>query len=207
MSGWRNANPFIADVEVSIKNTAVNAWPAIGVRAGNFTPGDDVGEIKGVAYINRFNNNGSCQVVTDPSKPPPPSVAINVTAPDWNLGELPRGDGTKTFASPAGQLCFTYSGTAVGRSKFVINAGNANGVVSNRYLLRNLTDVSQTVPYSMTLDSGTSTLSLPNSNGTALSLSDSGKTCFTPTFKTTVDPSVKAGNYNDVLTFTVVTKS
>ena len=130
-----------------------------------------------------------------------------MAAPDWDLGELPEGNGEKIFPSSSDQLCFTYSGTAVSGKQFVINAGSANGVVNNRYRLKNLKDATQLIPYSLTLDSGTSNVSLPNASNKALPLNSSGRTCFVPTFKTTVDPTVKSGNYSDVLTFTVVTKS
>ncbi|RQS09811.1 hypothetical protein DIE07_15280 [Burkholderia sp. Bp9002] len=119
---------------------------------------------------------------------------------------MPRGNGVKTFSNNAEQLCFTYLGPDVSSSTFVINAGSANGVVNHRYRLRNLNDASQFVPYTVTLDSGSSKLILPNLNNSALSLDNSGKTCFVPTFNTTVDSLVDDGDYDDVLTFTVVTK-
>ncbi|TDA48961.1 hypothetical protein EVG18_02480 [Burkholderia pyrrocinia] len=120
---------------------------------------------------------------------------------------MQEGDSTKTFSNSSEKLCVSYSGAAIRGKNFIINASNANGVASNRYRLKNLKDASQLVPYSLTLDSGTSNVSLPNASKTSLPLDSSGKTCFVPTFKTTVDPTVKSGDYSDVLTFTVVTKS
>ncbi|MGT0249212.1 hypothetical protein [Burkholderia pyrrocinia] len=203
---WGTTAAFSADVEVILDNNYIKDWPAIGIRAGHDTTSADVAEVKGAAYITPFSDGSTCQVV-DPMVPPPASIAIKVTAPDWNLGELPRGDGTKTFVNSAEQLCFTYTGTAVSGRTFVVNASNANGVVNNRYLLKNLTDASQKVPYSVTLNSGTGAVTLPNRDNTGISFSTSGKTCFVPTFKTSVGNLVKEGNYSDVLTFTVVTKS
>ncbi|WP_334043178.1 hypothetical protein [Burkholderia ambifaria] len=133
-------------------------------------------------------------------------IAIDMTAPDWSLGDLAQGDSEKTFTDAASQLCFSYSGSAVNGKRFIINASNANGVVANRYRLKNVNDASQFVPYSITLNGGTSTLSLPNNANMAIPLGSSGKTCFVPTFKTTVDSGVKDGDYNDVLTFTVITQ-
>ncbi|PQP16281.1 hypothetical protein C5615_20045 [Burkholderia cepacia] len=201
---WLFKTEATADVEVVLDNKYFRDWPAVSIRAGNYTSRDDVGEITGAAYVGP-GTNGTCQVV-DPVKPPPPPISINVTAPNWNLGELPRGDGEKSFTNSTDRLCFAYSGAAVNGRKFVINASSANGVVNNRYLLKNLTDASQTVPYSLRL-SGTNTVSLPNAGNTAISFDATGTTCFVPTFKTSVDRLVKDGNYNDVLTFTVVTKS
>ncbi|WP_338640809.1 hypothetical protein [Burkholderia pyrrocinia] len=204
-SPWSIADPFSANVNILLNNNYVSDWPAVSVRAGNFTNGDDFVEITGGAYITPYGD-GVCQVV-DPERPPPPSIGINIAVPDWNLGELPRGDGEKIFANSAEQLCFTYVGALVSGRTFVVNASNANGVVNNRYLLKNLTDVSQTVPYSVTLNSSTGAMTLPNSGNISASFSTTGKTCFVPTFKTSVSNLVKEGNYSDVLTFTVVTKS
>ncbi|WP_407971724.1 hypothetical protein ACJ51O_26735 [Burkholderia pyrrocinia] len=202
---WETHAPIIANIDVVLDSDKVRDWPALSIRAGNFTNQNDIAEIKGGAYITPYGD-GVCQVV-DPERPPPASIGIKATVPDWNLGELPRGDGQKTFVNSAEQLCFTYAGQVVSDRTFVINASNANGVANNRYLLKNLTDASQTVPYSVTLNSGTDTVTLPNSGDMAASFSTTGKTCFVPTFKTSVGNLVKEGNYSDVLTFTVVTKS
>lgn len=167
--------------------------------------GADQAEAKGGAYI-ALRSSGGCKVL-DPEKPPPPlSVDLNVTAPDWNLGELPRGEGEKTFTTSTDQLCFAYTGADVHGKSFVINASNANGTAGNRYRLKNLSDSSQLVPYSVTLDSGAAKVTLPNAANTGLSLDGSGRTCFVPTFKTLVDAKLKEGDYSDVLQFSVVTK-
>ncbi|RQR52309.1 hypothetical protein DIE18_32280 [Burkholderia sp. Bp9125] len=205
-SHWMREEAFNANMEILIDNQVVSDWPALSVQAANGTYGDAVGEITGGAYLDRFGTVSNCTVV-DPVLPPPPPIGINMIAPDWNLGELPEGDADKVLSTSADQLCFTYAGAAVSGKAFVINASSANGVVGNRYRLKNVNDASQLVPYSVTLNSGTSSVSLPNVTNTALSLDSSGKTCFVPTFKTTVDPKLKEGDYSDVLTFTVVTKS
>ncbi|MDY7791169.1 hypothetical protein U0E10_25075 [Burkholderia ubonensis] len=195
----------MVNVDVVISNSAVTSWPAVSIRAGIFTSGDDIAEVTGGAYIGRYDG-GICKVI-DPVVPPPPSIGISMTAPDWNLGELPRGNGRKVFSSSSDQLCFSYAGAAVNGKQFIVNASNANGVVSNRYRLRNVSDATQVVPYNLTLDSGSSTVSLPNTSNVPLALNSAGKTCFVPTFTTTVDSTVKEGDYSDVLTFTIVTKS
>ncbi|KWN18126.1 hypothetical protein WT83_11710 [Burkholderia territorii] len=166
-----------------------------------------VAEVTGAAYIARDGRNGNCEVATDPIAPPPLPIQIKVSAPDWNLGDLPRGNATKTFANSADQLCFTYTGTAVGGKLFVINAESANGVINNRYWLKHIEDPTLAVAYKVTLDSGTTRLSLPNASNPALALDSSGKTCFAPTFETSVGWRVKDGDYVDTLTFTVVTKT
>ncbi|MBN3787646.1 hypothetical protein [Burkholderia sp. Ac-20353] len=172
----------------------------------NSTFAGDVEEVKGGVYISRDGVNGSCKVI-DPIVPPTPEIAINVTAPDWNLGELPARNGEKVFSNSADQLCFSYSGAAVSGKNFIINASNVNGQVNNRYRLRSVDDPTQEVPYDIKLDSGARLLNLPNIGNVDLTLDSSGKTCFVPTFRTTVNKMLKPGNYSDVLTFKVITRS
>ncbi|WP_198388269.1 hypothetical protein [Burkholderia ubonensis] len=206
---WNRKEDFTADVELSIDNSVVKDWPAISVRAGNFTDGTiDVGETTGGAYISSVDGGANPCKVIDPTLPPPPpvSISVDVAAPDWNLGELPQGEGKKTLGGSAQQLCFTYSGLDSSQ-RFVINATNANGVTDNRYLLKNASKPTQTVPYSLTLDSGSATFPLPNISSSPVTLNQGNRTCFTPTFMTSVDKAVEEGDYSDVLSFTVVTKS
>lgn len=205
-----------SDFKITINKDAVSEWPGVIVHGAvrQWRPSDINSHLTDVdptgTYIGKSTSSNECELsIKDgplPPKPPPLSLTIDVTTPDWNLGELPRGNGVKTFSNNAEQLCFTYLGPDVSSSTFVINAGSANGVVNHRYRLRNLNDASQFVPYTVTLDSGSSKLILPNLNNSALSLDNSGKTCFVPTFNTTVDSLVDDGDYDDVLTFTVVTK-
>ncbi|WP_175911512.1 MULTISPECIES: hypothetical protein [unclassified Burkholderia] len=204
---WVNTEPFIGVASVRMDNSKIADWPAIGIMAAqSFSDGyPGYYENTGSVYIRVGETGGACTVV-NPNSPQPLDIAVNVTAPDWNLGELPRGESEKSFPEIANQLCFTYSGPKVKGKNFVINASDANGVVANRYRLKNVADASQLIPYDITLDSGTSALSLPNASNAALPFDSSGKTCFVPTFKTTVDAKVKEGDYSDVLTFTVVVK-
>ncbi|KVL37825.1 hypothetical protein WS96_07610 [Burkholderia sp. MSMB1835] len=90
---------------------------------------------------------------------------------------------------------------------FVIDADNANGRNGNRYRLANVSDPTQTISYRVTLDGGTRTLSLPNVGNIASTFTSNGRTCFTPTFETSVDERALDGDYFDVLTFTVTTRS
>ncbi|WP_139192745.1 hypothetical protein [Pseudomonas sp. NFIX28] len=206
-TSWVNKEPFLASVEVTIDNSAITSWPAVAIRAGNYTDEDDVGEAKGAVYISRSGpNNGSCITAADPGSPPPLDLYINVSAPDWNLGELQHGLSDTPLTRADQMLCFSYDGASVKNKKFVIGANSANGVVNNQYRLKHLSDTSQVVPYSLILDSGSTLIKLPGSN-IELPLADSGRSCFSPTFRTEVGKTVKQGDYNDVLTFTVTTKS
>ncbi|MBN3794105.1 hypothetical protein [Burkholderia sp. Ac-20392] len=204
-SQWNIKEPFDANFEILIDDSIVQDWPAISVQAGNFTSAWDVAEITGGAYISRYGADGACEVV-DPIVPPAPTIGIEVTAPDWDLGELPAGNGEKVFSNRADQLCFDYKGAGVNNKRFVINASGVNGQVENRYRLRSLEDPAQEVPYDIKLDSGSNIVNLPNINNAGIALDGSGKTCFVPTFHTTVDKLLEPGDYSDVLTFTVVTK-
>lgn len=210
-SFWLNQSAFSIDILVNVDNAKIKAWPAIGIRAANVTyNASDVGESAGVAYVGKSTKNGICEVISNPANPPAPvDVALNMTAPDWDLGELIRAEETiKTLSAPNDQLCFSYDGSRfVTFQKYIINATNINGLSDNgRYLLKSLEDNSQTVPYSLTLQSPTDSILLPNTKNTVLTLSNSGRTCFTPTFKTLAAKGVKEGTYSDVLTFTVVAK-
>ena len=194
-------------------------WPAIGVRAGNIS-GVRVnntnyieqvfGEAKGLAYISA-DSNGNCTVISNPENPPPPvTPIITMTAPDWDLGELPRGEETAlTLPATKDQLCFSYEGgRGVENQKYLINATNINGLSANgRYLLKSLVDSSQTVPYTLTLANSMDSVLLPNTQNRLFSMDAVGRTCFTPTFRAQPDKAVKAGAYSDILTFTVVAKT
>ncbi|WP_155629703.1 hypothetical protein [Burkholderia territorii] len=205
---WKVRDPFVANVQVILKNSKIADWPGIGIRAVNASAYDQMTlEPSGAAYISRDAVNTPCTILSDPSTPPVLPTVIKVTAPDWNLGELPRGAAKKTFSRVTEQLCFTYTGADVSEKSFIINAGNANGLVSGFYQLKHLSDPSQVVPYTVILDSGSSQLTLPNNSNVARSFDTSGKTCFVPSFWTAVAKDVKDGDYSDVLTFTVFTKS
>ena len=203
---WANSEAFLAAVDVTIKNSNISDWPAIAIRAGNYTSMEDVAEIKGAAYIPRSGpNNGSCIRAADPGSPPPLDIDISVYAPDWNLGELQQGLSDIPLTRANQMLCFIYDAASVASKKFIIGASSANGVVNNQYRLRHLSNTSQVVPYSLILDSGSTLINLPGSNP-ELPLADSGNTCFVPTFRTYVGKTVEEGDYSDVLTFTVTTK-
>ncbi|ALR76426.1 hypothetical protein AO703_08995 [[Enterobacter] lignolyticus] len=216
--GWYYTSAFTAKVEVTVQNKKIADWPAIAIRAGNYTSGDDVAEKTGGAYVGMGNvSNSDCVNLTDPSVSPPPpppplqTLVLTMTAPDWDLGELPRGDSKKTFNGLNELLCFETAGVIgdIKTGRFVIDASNANGRDKNsRYLLRNLADASQTVPYSILLfhaGNGAPTM-LPNDSNISVPFDENPRNCFIPTFSTSVGDGVKGGTYSDVLTFTVVTK-
>lgn len=209
-SPWATSSAVTTTVELQVDNSNIAAWPAVGVRAGNYTNSNDVGESTGLAYLSSTTKGGDCRVLTDASLPPPPvDTTITMTAPDWDLGELLRGEETlKTFNASQDQLCFTYDGSKfITYQKFIINASSENGLSANgRYQLRNLEDSSQTVPYTVALNSGSTLVPLPNTQNALLSLSADGRTCFVPTFRTLAEKWVKGGAYSDVLTFTIVAK-
>ncbi|WP_278647811.1 hypothetical protein [Burkholderia lata] len=206
---WKTKDPYSVRVQVMIDNSEIKNWPGIAIRAGNFTNSDDIAESTGGAYVSNIGSESKCAVLDPSVKPPQPSPAIeiNMAAPDWNLGELPRNDGTKSLSGPADQLCFTYVGKAEAASHtFLIDATSENGIVGGRYQLKNAKKT-QTVPYDLTLDSGSARFNLPNANGDLVKLDKDHKTCFVPTFRTTVDMSVDPDDFSDVLSFTIVTKS
>ncbi|MBU9675396.1 hypothetical protein KTF37_00890 [Burkholderia multivorans] len=214
---WGVTRAFTAQVTVIVDNARIEHWPALSIRAGNYASklapgpipgrhyGFDVAEIKGAAYLARYGGSGSCNLVNPITPPEPPrSVAIDVTAPNWDLGELPRGEGKKSFSSIDDALCFKYSGSAVHGKRFVIDATSAAGTVNGRYRLKNGTD---TIPYTVELSNGAVNIPLPNTGSMTVPLDSTGRSCWMPTFTTDVPADAKAGQYHDVLTFTVVTKT
>ncbi|HEF5785768.1 hypothetical protein WK80_30410 [Burkholderia multivorans] len=204
-SDWGLVGAFTARVTVIVDNAKIEHWPALSIRAGNYLSSNDVAEIKGAAYLARYGGSGSCNLVNPVTPPEPPrSVAIDVTAPNWDLGELPRGEGKKSFSSIDDALCFKYSASAVNGKRFVIDATSAAGTINGRYRLKNGTD---TIPYTVELSNGAVNIPLPNMGGMTVPLDSTGRSCWMPTFTTDVPADAKVGQYHDVLTFTVVTKT
>lgn len=212
---WGVTKAFTARVTVIVDNAKIEHWPALSIRAGNYAsarnidPGSysgyDIAEIKGAAYLARYGGSGSCNLVNPIAPPEPPrSVAIDVTAPNWDLGELTRGEGKKSFSNIDDALCFRYSGSAVSGKRFVIDATSAAGTINGRYRLKNGTD---TIPYTVELSNGAVNIPLPNTGGMTVPLDSGGRSCWMPTFTTNVPADAKVGQYQDVLTFTVVTKT
>lgn len=205
--GWRNNQAFVANASVVFPNSILKSWAAVAIRAGNYTVGNDVGEITGGAYISAGDDTGSCKVVVDPTHPPAPTIAISVNAPDWNLGEIKRGEQNIPFSASKDYLCLQYADAAVASKQFIITASSQNGEMNNQYQLINQNNAAQIIPYQLTLDSGSQQLTMPGATNKRLPLQYGGKTCFMPTFKTFAPNSIKKGDYSDVLTFNIVTKS
>ncbi|WP_141755025.1 hypothetical protein [Burkholderia plantarii] len=202
---WHNANAFSASVEITFRG---EQWRAISVTAGNvgyFLAGF-AQEQTGAAYLYPDSDGTGCEVVS-PIHPPKPPVTIRMSAPDWNLGELPMDHGEKRFTAAADQLCFSYSGLSGDGVDVVVDADSQNGVVDNHYQLKALADPTQVVPYSVALDDGSVEFVLPNRTKSSIRLNSSGRTCFAPRFRTYVRPLLKKGDYTDVLTFTVVSQT
>ena len=210
---WKNSKALVADIQFTVLKSKIASWPAVGVRAGSYTLSSDILNKTGIAYIGpSTDGSNKCTILLQPGSPPPPPAVnpkVTMTAPDWDLGELPRGKDTiLTLPATKDQLCFTYVGsTVIANQKYLINATNTNGLsADNRYLLKSLEDSSQTVPYTLTLANGSDSVLLPNTQSRLFSLDAGGRTCFTPTFRAQPDKAVKGGAYSDILTFTVVAK-
>lgn len=210
-SNWKKPEPYLGTVRLTFKNVSVTQWPAIGVRAGNYTNSNDIADSAGLVYITTSNKNGECKMLVDPSVPPPPDdVLINMEAPDWDLGELVRGGVThKSFSSPQDQLCFTYKGNNfITYQEYVIDASNRNGLsVNGKYQLKHQDAQAPGLPYQLTLNESANNVVLPNPSRRVFKLNNNGKTCFMPTFDVSTDKNAKGGIYSDVLTFTITAKS
>ena len=205
-----------ATIEVQFANYQIDHWPAIALRASFVYSGNSgdgwgnyVWDSSGYVYI--AAGSKGCQTLASPDYPPPAvSPLVTMTAPDWDLGELPRGEETVlTLPATKDQLCFSYEGSRpIANQKYLINATNANGLSADgSYLLKSLEDSLRTVPYTLTLANSTDSVLLPNTQNRLFSLDKGGRTCFAPTFKAYPDKAAKGGAYSDILTFTVVAKT
>jgi hypothetical protein len=207
--GWTIDRSAELTVRIVAKNKDFTQWPGIFVRGANRGQfGTATTEMaNSVGMYLPLNDRQKCIDNVKPPDPPPPlDVQVSMTTPDWNLGDLEIGDKEKSLPKPADQLCMKYDGAALKDQNFVINASNLNGTANGFYRLKHADDTSQLIPYKLKLDNGNTTVTLPN-NGTDLKFSSTGQTCLSPTFRTVVDRNQKPGDYSDVLTFTVVTKS
>ncbi|KTC44206.1 hypothetical protein AO265_32035 [Pseudomonas sp. ABAC61] len=133
-------------------------------------------------------------------------------APDWYLGELNPGEDVRIpFNAQKDQMCFGYKGNNFHNyEEYLIEASNSNGKTpdNSRYLLKHFSDTqAPAVPYYITLNDGSTSLRLPNTDKKIFKLNNNGKFCFMPTFQVTTPRKVKHGNYGDVLTYTIISKS
>ncbi|UDQ80051.1 hypothetical protein LJN55_22020 [Erwinia rhapontici] len=190
---------------ITFNSGGLSAWPAVFIRAGNRMYGTDMADNTGT-YIT-LGGEGTCKSISTPTNPPKPDPIITVTAPDWDLGEIKNGEQVIPFSASSDQLCLRYTDSGVANKQFIINASNQNGMVNNQYQLKGLQDNTQSIPYQLTLDSGSSKIDLPNTSLSALPLLEGGKTCFMPIFRTFAPKGIKKGDYSDVLTFTIATKA
>ncbi|WP_171907275.1 hypothetical protein, partial [Burkholderia plantarii] len=211
--GWINADASTVHITATFSGSARQA---ASVLVGNLNWSNQshrnrylTNEQMGAAYLYPGVQGAGCPVVPPDNPPQPPKAPITLimVAPDWDLGELALQHGEKRFTAINDQLCFSYSDPTVAGINLVIDADSQNGVAEGQYQLKNVDDSTQVVPYSLVLDDGRSEVILPNQGKAALRLNVSSPTCFSPTFKTLVNPRLKPGNYMDVLTFTAVTKT
>lgn len=204
IGAWDNDRAVRTRATVKVKNADLAAWPAVTLRAANYVTGKDMAEISGGAYITAASN-GTCRVVKDPASPPPFDINISLDAPDWDLGEIAPGTQTYPLAAASDRLCLRYTDSEVGTKPFIVNASNQNGVADGRYQLKNLHEETQAIPYELILENGSRQVLLPNGSAASIPLDKGGKTCFSPLFRTFAPKNIQAGDYSDVLTFTVVT--
>jgi len=223
---WQRGIAFLEPLSVKFRGIPdlSKIPPAIAIRAANITAMVDVarsdlwhtnvsGELildNKMVYIRRGDPPGVCHIIPDPTHPPLLEARIEMTAPDWNLGELPQGERSiKPFSAPANQLCFTYDGPKLAGLPYAINATNQNGFASNGwYQLKHHSSPADAVPYQLVLQNTVTSaqVSLPNNGNVGSALANSGRECFIPTFTADTPKAAKEGDYSDVLSFTVVAK-
>lgn len=203
-NGWTSVDPYSANLvfEVKSANTAIVAMYPTNVYNSGIAL-----DQAGAVYFSNSQATSHCQMMANPNTPP---VIVNLTmnAPDWNLGEIATGKQQKVLTSSADRLCISYLSTESKGKDFIVNATSANGIVNNRFALKHSLKPSNNLPYTLTLDSAGSQLLLPNIKNSTLKFDSSGnETCFTPTFDLYGSDSQELGDYTDVITYEIVTKS
>lgn len=202
--GWNNFGSYSADVVVNINQAKV---AIVAMYPTNAHSSGIVIDRAGAVYFAVSQATSNCQLMTDPNKPP---VIVNLTmnAPDWDLGEIATGQQQKVMTNNADRLCISYLSTESAGKDFVVNATNANGIVNNRFILKHSLNPTNTLPYTLTLDNMGKQIRLPNTDNSSIRFEDSGnQTCFTPTFDLYGNDDQELGDYTDVITYEIVTKS
>lgn len=201
---WYNHDPHTASVTIDVRRADV---AMIGVQPGNnFYQLTEI-ENRGVLLFSPSLATSTCQWKDSPNLP---QAIVNITmnAPDWALGEIGAGKQQKVLTHSADRLCVNYLSTESKGKDFIINATNANGKVNNRFVLKHSLKPTITLPYTLTLDDSGKKLLLPNSNNSTVKFDSSGnQTCFTPTFDLYGSDNQEPGDYSDVITYEIVTKS
>lgn len=203
-ASWRNFAPNTASVTINVKRADV---AMIGVWPANHFYLLTVLDYRGVLFFSPSLATSSCQWEDWPNSPRE-IVNITMNAPDWTLGEIGSGKQQKVLTNSADRLCINYLSTESKGKDFIINATNANGKVNNRFVLKHSLKPTISLPYTLTLDDTGKKLLLPNSNNSSVKFDSSGnQTCFTPTFDLYGSDNQEPGDYSDVITYEIVTKS
>ncbi|MFZ1874685.1 MAG: hypothetical protein WAU54_18195 [Chania sp.] len=203
-AGWNNYEPYLANVVANIKRADVAIVAMIPTNVYKYGM---VYDQAGAIYFAAAQATSACQLMDNPNTPP---VMVNLTmnAPDWNLGEIATGKQKKVLTNAADRLCISYLSTESSGKDFIVNATNANGIVNNRFVLKHSLNATSVLPYTLTLDSVGKQILLPNINNSTIRFDGSGnQTCFTPTFDLYGSDDQELGDYTDVITYEIVTKS
>lgn len=202
--GWSSFSTHSADVVVNVTRADV---AIVAMYPTNFYTNGVIFEKAGAVYFTVSQTTSKCQLLTTPNTPP---MIVNLTmnAPDWDLGEIATGQQQKVMTNNADRLCISYLSTESAGKDFIVNATNANGIVNNRFILKHSLNPTNTLPYTLTLDSMGKRILLPNTDNSSIRFEDSGnQTCFTPTFDLYGSDNQEIGDYTDVITYEIVTKS
>lgn len=202
--GWKDFGPHTGKVVVNVARLDV---AIMAIRLSNVYSSAVSYDQAVTVYFTALQTTSTCQQMTNPDTLP---VIVNLTmnAPDWNLGEIATGQQQKVMTNNADRLCISYLSTESAGKDFIVNATNANGIENNRFILKHSLEPANTLPYTLTLDSMGKRILLPNTDNSSIRFEDSGnQTCFTPTFDLYGSDNQEIGDYTDVITYEIVTKS
>lgn len=202
--GWDDYDKHQAIVLIKIYKPDV---ASIALQPANVYHEGFLLDEKGAVYFSTTVTIPNCPLITDTSKPPA-IVNLTMNAPDWALGEIGSGKQQKVLTNSADRLCINYLSSESKDKDFIVNATNANGMVNNRYVLKHSLNPNYTLPYTLTLEGAGKSLLLPNGNNSTIKFDSSGnQSCFTPTFDLYGSDDQEPGDYSDVITYEIVTKS
>ncbi|CAM4094032.1 hypothetical protein [Serratia silvae] len=202
--GWDNYDKHQADVMLKIYKPNV---ASVALQAANVYNEGFLLDEKGAVYFSSSVTIPDCPLITDTTKPPA-IVNLTMNAPDWALGEIGTGKQQKVLTNSADRLCINYLSTESKDEDFIVNATSANGIVNNRFVLKHSLKPTNTLPYTLTLEGAGKQFILPNSNHSTVKFdSSANQTCFTPTFDLYGSDNQEPGDYSDVITYEIVTKS
>lgn len=217
---WQDYAAGNRDFEVVVNSTDIAGYPTIAVAIIVLSPSLP-SEIGGPAYIDtkavrlmKSPAPGMCNLI-DPgvTSPPAKTLPFTVKVPDWDFGELIIGLTQPQYLNK--NFCITHNPmdhASMAYEKLQIHVTNQNGTTTEGgkkyFKMLNTNQDGSYIPYMMHFNlhslEGTTQYNIPRDLPFKLNPADFGYTnCYTPRYTTLTSSTTPAGDYTDVLTFTI----